>query len=99
MKPEDQAWQRLVAAARAARDDRDTAAPYGFATRVAALAMAAEARPARGLFERLAWRALGIAALLAVASVAASYSGFGSTSADEDLLADPGAVTAVFDLS
>ncbi len=66
-------WNRLVAAARQAPDDRDTAAPYGFATRVSALAFAAE-RGTVSLFERLSLRALGIACLLTVGTVAANYS-------------------------
>ena len=35
-------WARLVHAARQVPDDRDTSAPYGFATRVAALASVQE---------------------------------------------------------
>ena len=68
------AWSRLVAAARRAPiDNRDTAAPFGFATRVAALAFAQAAeRPLAMLFDRLSFRALGCAGLLAVASVAAN---------------------------
>jgi hypothetical protein len=66
-------WTRLTAAARRAPDDRDTAAPYGFATRVAALALAQEQRIA-SLFERFALRAVGLSCLLALASVALNYS-------------------------
>ena len=68
------AWLRLVAAARRApADTRDTAAPYGFSTRVAALAFVQAAeRPLVSLFDRLSFRALGYAGLLAVASVAAN---------------------------
>ena len=73
MNPPDQKWPRLIAAARGANDTRDTAAPYGFATRVAALALAPE-RVAASLLERFSLRALGLAALLAVACVAANYS-------------------------
>jgi hypothetical protein len=69
----NQPWLRLAAAARQVRDDRDTAAPYGFATRVAALAFAPE-RVVSSLFERFSLRALGIASLLAIVSVAANYS-------------------------
>ena len=72
MNPPDSKWPRLTAAARVARDDRDTAAPYDFATRVAALALAPER--AGSLLERFSLRALGLAALLAVACVAANYS-------------------------
>lgn len=65
-------WARLTAAARSVRDERDTAPPFGFATRVAALAFAQERRLA-SLFERFALRALGVACLLALASVALNY--------------------------
>lgn len=105
MNPEEQAWRKLVEAARRARaerDERDTAAPYGFATRVAALAMAERRPRATALMERFSWRALGVAALLAVASVAASYalpSTTTSATADDEALPDPSTVTAVFDLS
>lgn len=65
-------WMRLAAAARTVRDDRESSAPYGFATRVAALAFAQEARMA-SLAERFAFRALGVASLLAVFSIAMNY--------------------------
>ncbi len=98
MKPEDQAWQKLVAAARNVRDERDTVAPYGFATRVAALAMAAETEPTGvALIDRLAWRALGVAALLAVISVASNYSSL-IRSPDEDFLSDDSTVAALLDV-
>jgi hypothetical protein len=66
-------WARLTAAARTVADNRDTAAPYGFATRVTALAWAPEHK-AISLVERFALRAVGIACLLALLSVAANYS-------------------------
>ena len=72
MNPSDQKWQRLAAAARRASDAGEVAAPYGFATRVAARALASA--PAGSLLERFSLRALGLAALLAVACVAANYS-------------------------
>ena len=65
-------WARLTTAARTVTDDRDTSAPYGFATLVTALAWAPE-RPVVSL-ERFALRAVGIACLLAVLSVAVNYS-------------------------
>lgn len=77
-------WQRLVRAARQVPQEHEAAAPYGFSTRIAALAVAAE-RPAGSLFERFALRALGVACLLAVASVAFNYSVFTSGSVDDDL--------------
>lgn len=98
MKPEDQTWQKLVAAARNMRDERDTAAPYGFATRVAALAMAAEREPTGvALIDRFAWRALSVAALLAVISVASNYSSL-IRSPDEEFLSDDSTVAALLDV-
>jgi hypothetical protein len=85
MNPADpnQPWSRLAAAARRAPDDRDTAAPYGFATRVAALAMAQE-RVTVSLFERFSLRALGVACLLAFVSVAVNYSALNGIVAEDD---------------
>jgi hypothetical protein len=92
-------WSRLTAAARRAPDPRDTAAPYGFATRVAALAMAAE-RPMVSLLERLSWRALGVACLLAVASFAVNYSEIAGARQEEDLaIGNEDAVAVLLDLS
>ena len=65
-------WSRLAAAARRQADERDTSAPYGFSTRVAALAWTDVRGPV--LLERFALRALGLAALLALGSVALNYS-------------------------
>ena len=75
MNPTDPShpWSRLTRAARTIPDDRDTAAPYGFATRVAALALSAE-RATGSLFERFSLRALGIACALTMVTVAANYS-------------------------
>jgi hypothetical protein len=78
-------WQRLTAAARRHADDRSAAAPYGFATRVAALAMASE-RAGSSLFERFALRAMGVACLLLLASLAANYTAITSAYADEPLV-------------
>lgn len=70
------AWQRLVAAARRAPDTRDTAAPFGFSARVAALAMTPKPRPV-SLFDqfslRVSLRVLGAASALAVAAAVVSY--------------------------
>lgn len=73
-----QAWSRLVSAARQARDDRDEAAPFGFSTRIAALAISARRAPVFAI-DRLALRALGVACLLAVGSIALNYSELRST--------------------
>lgn len=95
MNPKDprHPWQRLVAGARRAREDRDDAAPYGFATRVAALALAAEGCGA-SVLERLAFRALGVACLLALASIAFNYSAPTRATAAEETVGtdDPMAV-------
>lgn len=72
-------WSRLAAAARRHVDERDTAAPYGFSTRVAALAWTEVRGPF--LLERFAFRALGLAALLALGSVALNYSAVAPTPA------------------
>ncbi|HZP60290.1 MAG TPA: hypothetical protein VFB27_08185 [Opitutaceae bacterium] len=80
MNTPDPRWERLIAAARQVRDERDTAAPYGFATRVAARAFAAVEPPFSALLARLSWRALGVAALIALASIAVNYSAISSVS-------------------
>lgn len=87
MNPADphQPWQRLIAAARRAPSGRDARAPYGFSTRVAALAFAVE-RPAASLFERFAPRAVIFAGLLALGSVALNYSAISTVHAEEDVV-------------
>ena len=65
-------WSRLTAAAREIPADQNTSAPYGFATRVAALALAQE-KKITSLFEHFALRAVGVATLLALFSVALNY--------------------------
>jgi len=98
MKPENLAWQKLTTAARKVGDEREVTAPYGFSTRVAAMAMASERMSLAALVDRLSWRALGVAGLLAVASVAASYSSFTAVT-DDDVLSNDKAVAALFDAS
>ena len=72
MKNTPEAWEGLAAAARTIPDGRDVHAPYGFATRVAALAMAE--RPVDLLIERFALRAMILACGLAAVAVAANFS-------------------------
>jgi len=78
MKPKTTPWERLVDTARQApvAHERDTAAPYGFATRVAALGLAAKPAPS-SVFEqfslRASLRALGVACALAVIAAGTSY--------------------------
>lgn len=76
-------WNKLVSAARQAPADADVSAPYGFATRVAALALS-EDRPMSSLFARYSLRALGVACLLAAVSVAANYSAITSMFGADD---------------
>jgi len=83
MKTPATAWQRLVTAARHGSDLGDDAAPFGFSTRVAALAMAAEHPSMRAMMNRLSWRALGLALMLMIFSIAANYSSL-SFSGDSD---------------
>ncbi len=70
--PSRDAWSRLAAAARPHRESRDESVPYGFATRVAALAFVQE-RSVVSVFDRFAFRALGVACLLALGSLALNY--------------------------
>ena len=88
MKPtdHDQSWARLTAGARRAPRGTAAAAPFGFSTRVAALAFAAE-RPMRSLLERFSLRAVGVASLLAVASVVVNYPVLTAHPADDELIA------------
>jgi hypothetical protein len=74
MKISTSVWQRLVVAAREAPYTGDEAAPFGFSTRIAALAMAAERPTMRAMVNRLSWRALGVALMLMIFSIAANYS-------------------------
>jgi hypothetical protein len=73
MSPFDKSWQRLVSAARRAAPAADESAPYGFSTRVAALAFE-RAQPSPSALARLSLRAAFIACALAVVAVAANYS-------------------------
>lgn len=99
MNPHATGWQQLVTSARQYHDDRDESAPYGFATRVAALALAGQRQPGLGaLFERFSWRALGIAGLLAAASAASTYAS-ASAQADDDAYLDDSAEVLVLGLS
>jgi len=73
MKPPENSLQKLLAAARQApQEPRDEAAPFGFATRVAAQAWS-RPDPSSSIFGRLALRAAAVSALLAVAAVAANF--------------------------
>jgi len=87
-------WQRLVAAARRAPVTDEMAAPYGFATRVAARAVN-EPRPGvAAIFARFSMRALYLACLLTLTGVATNYLAFAGTEDNEQNLIDP--VSEVF---
>lgn len=85
-------WSRLTAAAREIPDDRDTSAPYGFSTRIAAMAFAQETRLA-SLFDRFALRAFGVAALLALFSVVLNYQAISDGGTSTVALTDEGELT------
>lgn len=93
-------WSRLVVAARRAPELPPAAAPFGFSTRVAALAFAAERR-AVSVFERLSLRAVGVAGLLALASLAFTVSAVQTpvTTVEDLLLPNDDTVDIVLDLS
>jgi hypothetical protein len=90
-------WSRLTAAARLAPQSGDTKAPYGFATRVASLALAQE-RSLGSLLERFSLRALGVACLLAVVSAAANYSAIANALSEQDVLATDDPVAELIEL-
>jgi len=83
MNPYDHQWQKLTALARQAPDDRDTSAPYGFATRVAGRAAALSAGSPSAAFERFALRGLMVAAAFGVAAIAFNYSSFSTEPSDD----------------
>ncbi len=87
----DQKWRRLTALARRAPAEDAAAAPYGFATRVAALALESGRAPGPlALFEKFALRGLIAAFALSIASAAYSYTALTAAQEDElSLAADP----------
>ena len=97
MKNMPKAWERLAAAARGVPDERDVQAPFGFATRIAALAMIGE-RPVASLIERFSLRAMILTCSLAVIAVAANYSSVRSFFQDQTPPPDD-PVAELFDLA
>ncbi|HKB55982.1 MAG TPA: hypothetical protein VKC51_00195 [Lacunisphaera sp.] len=79
-------WQKLTTLARAAGEPRDTTAPYGFATRLAARAATVSAPWAP--FERFALRGLMVAGVLGLTAVAFDYTEIMSDSTDDLALTD-----------
>lgn len=89
MKDFESKWQQLVAVARQAPVG-EAAAPYGFATRVAARGLSESERPGMlAVFGRFSVRALWIAGLLMLGTVAANYIAVASSEDDEQSLLDP----------
>ncbi len=74
MKHHKQSWQKLVATARAYRDPREAAAPYGFAVRVASQASVGRAAGTWGLLEKFALRGLIAACTFSLVAIAFGYS-------------------------
>jgi hypothetical protein len=98
LKPDNNNYQKLVAAARNAPAAGDESAPFGFSTRVAALAF--EKRPAHGSeFARMSLRAAAVAGLLAVVAVAANYSAIkGAFDDDSSVATNDDPIAEVVDL-
>lgn len=94
MKDFDSKWEKLVASARHAPADGGGAMPYGFATRVAARAMNESPTALMTMFGRFSVRALWLACLLTLASVAANYLTFAGSTDDSQSWIDP--VSEVF---
>lgn len=80
----DLRWQRLVAAARRAPATEPDVVPYGFATRVATRALAGERPGLLMVLGRASIRALWVACLLMLVSVAASYFSSNAGAAESD---------------
>jgi hypothetical protein len=92
-----QAWSRLAASARPA-EARPETAPYGFATRVAALGLAAPADNPWALLEKFALRGLLAAGAFSVAAIAFGYSAWAADHGD-DIVASSDTISDVLDLS
>jgi hypothetical protein len=98
MSPADKSWQKLVAAARkAAPASADESAPYGFSTRVAALAFTQQTGSSSA-FARLSIRAAAFACVLAVGAVAANYTAIKGAFADETAAAADDPIGEVVDM-
>jgi hypothetical protein len=90
MKDFPSRWDLLTAAAREAPARADAAAPYGFATRVVAQAFSPPPGvPWLAAFRPFSLRALWLAGVLMLASMAANYVAFASGEEDEQSVVDP----------
>ncbi len=97
MSTGDKNWEKLTRLARAVPSRPDESAPFGFATRVASLAMAGVRPSPWALFEKFAIRGLIAACACGAAAIAFGYSSW-SSDHENDTGSDDG-VTEVFDLS
>jgi hypothetical protein len=97
MNKQDQALQRLLAAARRAPVSGDEAAPFGFSTRVAALAFEQPQKSAPS-FARVSLRVAAIACLFAVVAVGVNYKAITSAFDDESTTASDDPVADVVSL-
>lgn len=91
------AWSRLLRAARPAVEDRPDGAPFGFATRVAALGLAARAE-APALVEAFALRAVALAGFVAALAVVLNFGEVFAPGSGDDLFAMNDAVSVVLAL-
>ena len=89
-------WQKLVRLAREAPplSDRPVAAPLGFSTRVVARSGYVGERSVFGLFESQAFRALSVASVLAIATVALNLSPVLQAFHEETEMVDSESVTS-----
>jgi len=98
MNKNEQSLQRLLAAARKAQPaPADESAPYGFSTRVAALAFA-QGGPRPSAFARLSLRAALVAGALAVAAVAINYAAIKSAFESDNAAATDDPIAEVVNL-
>jgi len=73
MNDHNETWNRLARAARRAPAEQPAEAPFGFSHRVVARWLAAGPQPRLSPWELLAVRSLGLAALVMLVSLAASF--------------------------
>ncbi|HZZ19932.1 MAG TPA: hypothetical protein VFE25_11205 [Opitutaceae bacterium] len=94
----DNSWQKLAAAARRAPAAKaDESAPYGFSTRVAALAF--QQQPSGGnAFARYSVRAAAFACALALGAVAINYTAIKGAFSDDASSATDDPISEVVDL-
>jgi hypothetical protein len=97
MNPHEKSWQRLAAAARQHRDSRDESAPYGFAARVAAQALAGNTSSRGSLLEKFALR--GLLAACALCLVSTLFGVLNGGTDDTEFLAGGDIVGELLDLS